>query len=126
MKSKLDPFYALKDSGVDTMDSLPRGIIEARSDLELKPLWTSSTASKIDSVADEVEREKSMTDMVFIFGAVGPLPSDVTVAGVAKAFGVRLISLHGGQVRSWKTERDKELLFTSSKANLKPPAAVSM
>ncbi|KAK6137312.1 hypothetical protein DH2020_028940 [Rehmannia glutinosa] len=36
------------------------------------------------------------------------------------------ISLHGGQVRSWKTERGEELLFTSSKANLKPQAAVSM
>ncbi|KAL8516713.1 hypothetical protein ACS0TY_015101 [Phlomoides rotata] len=44
----------------------------------------------IDSVADEVERQKSMTDMVFIYGGVGPLPSDVTVAGVAKAFGVRM------------------------------------
>ncbi|KAH6764294.1 lysine ketoglutarate reductase trans-splicing-like protein [Perilla frutescens var. hirtella] len=29
------------------MDSLPHGIIEARSDLELKPLWTSSTTSKV-------------------------------------------------------------------------------
>ncbi|KAH6806018.1 phosphoadenosine phosphosulfate reductase family protein [Perilla frutescens var. frutescens] len=48
------------------------------------------TRNDIDSVADEVEREKSMTDMVFIYGGVGPLPSDVTVAGVAKAFGVRL------------------------------------
>ncbi|XP_074369022.1 uncharacterized protein LOC141709031 [Apium graveolens] len=43
----------------------------------------------IDSVADEVERRKSTSDMVFIYGAVGPLHSDVTVAGVAKAFGVR-------------------------------------
>lgn len=34
------------------------------------------------------------------------------------------VSLHGGQVRSWKSERGEELLFTSSKANLKPPAAV--
>ncbi|KAK6137325.1 hypothetical protein DH2020_028929 [Rehmannia glutinosa] len=34
------------------------------------------------------------------------------------------ISLHGGQVRSWKTEKGEQLLFTSSKANLKPPAAV--
>ncbi|KAG6388252.1 hypothetical protein SASPL_153454 [Salvia splendens] len=34
------------------------------------------------------------------------------------------ISLHGGQVRSWKTERGEELLFTSSKANLKPPGGV--
>ncbi|KAA8518709.1 hypothetical protein F0562_016517 [Nyssa sinensis] len=44
----------------------------------------------IDSVAEEVERWKSTNDMVFIYGGVGPLHSDVTVAGVAKAFGVRL------------------------------------
>ncbi|KAK1400191.1 Phosphoadenosine phosphosulfate (PAPS) reductase family protein [Heracleum sosnowskyi] len=43
----------------------------------------------IDSVAEEVERRKGSSDMVFIYGAVGPLHSDVTVAGVAKAFGVR-------------------------------------
>lgn len=30
---------------------------------------------------------------VFIYGGVGPLPSDVTVAGVAKAFGVRMVHL---------------------------------
>ncbi|KAK6140146.1 hypothetical protein DH2020_026144 [Rehmannia glutinosa] len=48
------------------------------------------TRNDIDSVADEVERQKSMNDMVFIYGGVGPLPSDVTVAGVAKAFGVRM------------------------------------
>ncbi|PWA60953.1 phosphoadenosine phosphosulfate (PAPS) reductase family protein [Artemisia annua] len=46
--------------------------------------------SEIDSVAEEVERRKSMSDMVFIYGGVGPLHSDVTVGGVAKAFGVRL------------------------------------
>ncbi|KAI3466665.1 hypothetical protein Pfo_023328 [Paulownia fortunei] len=49
MESKLHPFYTLKDSGVDTtgLNSLPHGIIEARSDLELKPLWmTSSSKSK--------------------------------------------------------------------------------
>ncbi|KAL3844516.1 hypothetical protein ACJIZ3_001919 [Penstemon smallii] len=34
------------------------------------------------------------------------------------------VSLHGGQVLSWKNERDEELLFTSNKANFKPPAAV--
>ncbi|KAL3635655.1 hypothetical protein CASFOL_020202 [Castilleja foliolosa] len=34
------------------------------------------------------------------------------------------VSLHGGQVRSWKSEKGEELLFTSSKAILKPPAAV--
>lgn len=30
---------------------------------------------------------------VFIYGGVGPLPSDLTVAGVAKAFGVRTVYL---------------------------------
>ncbi|KAJ9168543.1 hypothetical protein P3X46_020049 [Hevea brasiliensis] len=44
----------------------------------------------IDSMAEEVERHKSTNDMVFIYGGVGPLQSDVTLAGVAKAFGVRL------------------------------------
>ncbi|XP_051113886.1 uncharacterized protein LOC127239672 isoform X2 [Andrographis paniculata] len=50
----------------------------------------SVTRNDIDSVADEVERRKSINDMVFIYGGVGPLPSDATVAGVAKAFGVRM------------------------------------
>ncbi|CAI9783160.1 unnamed protein product [Fraxinus pennsylvanica] len=47
------------------------------------------TQNNVDSVAEEVERQKSRNDMVFIYGGVGPLHSDVTVAGVAKAFGVR-------------------------------------
>ncbi|KAK9061406.1 hypothetical protein SSX86_018587 [Deinandra increscens subsp. villosa] len=46
--------------------------------------------SEVDSVSEEVERRKSMSDLVFIYGGVGPLHSDVTVGGVAKAFGVRL------------------------------------
>jgi len=46
--------------------------------------------NEIDSVAEEVERCKSTDDMVFIFGGLGPLHSDVSLAGVAKAFGVRL------------------------------------
>ncbi|KAK9078654.1 hypothetical protein SSX86_002711 [Deinandra increscens subsp. villosa] len=46
--------------------------------------------SEADSVAEEVERLKSMSDLVFTYGGVGPLHSDVTVRGVAKAFGVRL------------------------------------
>ncbi|KAL3536230.1 hypothetical protein ACH5RR_004691 [Cinchona calisaya] len=55
--------------------------------------WTVShlavTQNDIDSVADEVEKRKSTNDMVFIYGGIGPLHSDVTLAGVAKAFGVR-------------------------------------
>ncbi|XP_058077649.1 uncharacterized protein LOC131226016 isoform X2 [Magnolia sinica] len=43
-----------------------------------------------DSIAEAVEHQKSTNDMVFIFGGVGPMHSDVSVAGVAKAFGVRL------------------------------------
>ncbi|KAJ9540117.1 hypothetical protein OSB04_026623 [Centaurea solstitialis] len=46
--------------------------------------------SDVDSVAEEVEKRKSTSDMVFIYGGVGPLHSDVTAGGVAKAFGVRL------------------------------------
>ncbi|XP_031093239.1 putative glucose-6-phosphate 1-epimerase isoform X1 [Ipomoea triloba] len=34
------------------------------------------------------------------------------------------VSLHGGQVLSWKTDHGEELLFTSSKAIFKPPKAV--
>ncbi|XP_057463656.1 uncharacterized protein LOC130753534 isoform X3 [Actinidia eriantha] len=56
--------------------------------------WTVSqiamVRNDIDSVAEEVERRKSANNLVFIYGGVGPLHSDVTVAGVAKAFGVRL------------------------------------
>jgi molybdopterin-biosynthesis enzyme MoeA-like protein len=45
---------------------------------------------QIDSVAEEVERCKSTDDMVFLVGGLGPLHSDISLAGVAKAFGVRL------------------------------------
>ncbi|KAJ9188262.1 hypothetical protein P3X46_003634 [Hevea brasiliensis] len=34
------------------------------------------------------------------------------------------VSLHGGQVVSWRNERGEELLFTSSKAIFKPPKAM--
>ncbi|KDP29170.1 hypothetical protein JCGZ_16559 [Jatropha curcas] len=51
---------------------------------------TAIVRNDIDSVAEEVEQHKSTNDMVFIYGGVGPLLSDVTLAGVAKAFGVRL------------------------------------
>lgn len=56
--------------------------------------WSTSqisvVRSEIDAVAEVVEKQKSANDMVFIIGGVGPLHSDVTMAGVAKAFGVRL------------------------------------
>ncbi|XP_050228892.1 uncharacterized protein LOC126678067 isoform X2 [Mercurialis annua] len=56
--------------------------------------WLASQAAvvrnDVDSVAAEVEQRKSTNDMVFIYGGVGPLHSDVALAGVAKAFGVRL------------------------------------
>ncbi|XP_075502980.1 uncharacterized protein LOC142540592 isoform X1 [Primulina tabacum] len=51
MESKLHRFSMLKDIGVVTksLNNLPHGIIESRSDLELKPLWrTSSHKSKIN------------------------------------------------------------------------------
>ncbi|KAJ8477566.1 hypothetical protein OPV22_021293 [Ensete ventricosum] len=46
--------------------------------------------NEIDSVAEEVEQRKFTNDMVFLFGGFGPMQSDVSLAGVAKAFGVRL------------------------------------
>ncbi|KAF9680237.1 hypothetical protein SADUNF_Sadunf06G0100500 [Salix dunnii] len=54
------------------------------------PFFVDLSLYQKDSVAEEVERRKSTNDMVFIYGGVGPLHSDVTLAGVAKAFGVRL------------------------------------
>ncbi|XP_026417733.1 FAD synthase-like isoform X1 [Papaver somniferum] len=50
---------------------------------------TAVVRNDIDSVAEEVERQKSSADMVFLFGGVGSLHSDVSMAGIAKAFGVR-------------------------------------
>ncbi|KAH0461227.1 hypothetical protein IEQ34_008802 [Dendrobium chrysotoxum] len=44
----------------------------------------------IDLIADELEHRKCKDDLIFLFGALGPLHSDVSLAGVAKAFGVRL------------------------------------
>ncbi|CAH9081375.1 unnamed protein product [Cuscuta epithymum] len=52
MESKFDPFYTSKDYGGSgsRLSSLPRGIIEARSDLELKPLWSTSSSKSKDNV----------------------------------------------------------------------------
>jgi hypothetical protein len=75
-------------------------------------LWQLQT----DSVAEEIERCKSTDDavsvcgffnfepfqvwcngiddvQVFLVGGLGPLHSDISLAGVAKAFGVRLVRL---------------------------------
>eukprot|EP00850_Spirogloea_muscicola_P019537 SM000193S05161 [mRNA] locus=s193:21577:27166:- [translate_table: standard] len=43
-----------------------------------------------DAVAEEVQRASTSNDMVFVTGGVGLTYCDVTIAGVAKAFGVRL------------------------------------
>ncbi|XP_022144738.1 FAD synthase [Momordica charantia] len=51
---------------------------------------TSVVRNDIDSVAEEVELQRSSNEMVFIYGGVGPLFSDATLGGIAKAFGVRL------------------------------------
>lgn len=47
---------------------------------------------QVDSVAEEVKRLKSTSDIVFLYGGIGPLHSDVSIAGVAKAFSVPLVS----------------------------------
>lgn len=52
LESRLNPFYTLKDSGFSAngLASLPQGIINAISDLELKPLWSSgSSKSKVNN-----------------------------------------------------------------------------
>ncbi|KAI4310421.1 hypothetical protein MLD38_035401 [Melastoma candidum] len=72
----------------------------------------------IDCVAEEIERRKSASDMVFLCGGVGPLHSDVSLAGVVKAFGVRLApheefqeSLeHSGNKQSTSTGNEMALL----------------
>nr|GEV79046.1 hypothetical protein CTI12_AA051820 [Tanacetum cinerariifolium] len=49
LDSRLDPLYTSKEYAIasTSLKGLPRGIIEAKSDLELKPLWsTSSSKSK--------------------------------------------------------------------------------
>ncbi|KAI7738428.1 hypothetical protein M8C21_015658, partial [Ambrosia artemisiifolia] len=50
LDSKLYRFYASKESvpASTSLKGLPRGIIEAKSDLELKPLWSTSS-SKLEA-----------------------------------------------------------------------------
>lgn len=44
----------------------------------------------IDAISEEVEQRARVNDLVFLVGGVGSMHSDVSLAGVAKAFGVRL------------------------------------
>jgi molybdenum cofactor synthesis domain-containing protein len=46
----------------------------------------------IDTIAREVRELSSTHDWLFTSGGVGPTHDDVTVEGVAKAFGVRIVS----------------------------------
>nr|XP_043634192.1 FAD synthase-like [Erigeron canadensis] len=90
---------ALTASIVAVGDEILSGIVEDKlGPLLCKKLhslgWVVSQVAtvqnELDSVAEEVIRWKSKSDLVFIYGGVGPLHSDVTSGGVAKAFGVRL------------------------------------
>ncbi|XP_050940129.1 uncharacterized protein LOC103486505 isoform X2 [Cucumis melo] len=80
-------------------DEILFGTVEDRLGLSLRRKvhsigWsishTSIVRNDIDSVAEEVELRRSSSEMVFIYGGVGPLFSDATLGGIAKAFGVRL------------------------------------
>ncbi|CAM8988128.1 unnamed protein product [Rhodiola kirilowii] len=50
IESKMHPFETGKDFVMDSkkLNGLPRGIVQPRSDLELKPLWSSSSRLEVD------------------------------------------------------------------------------
>ncbi|XP_048325609.1 uncharacterized protein LOC107406818 [Ziziphus jujuba] len=55
METKMQPFGTVKEYLVASrrLDGLPRGIVQARSDLELRPLWsTSSSRSKANNYSN--------------------------------------------------------------------------
>ncbi|CAK9163028.1 unnamed protein product [Ilex paraguariensis] len=68
-----------------------------------------STADRDQRAPVEVRKDKNGIDQVVLQNSRGASAR---------------VSLHGGQVLSWKTDRGEELLFTSSKAIFKPPTAV--
>ncbi|CAI9291135.1 unnamed protein product [Lactuca saligna] len=75
--------------------------------LEMNSFW--SEGDQDTKAPVKITKDKNGIDLVTLQNPVG--------------FSVQ-VSLHGGQVLSWKNERGEELLFRSSKANCKPPAAV--
>ncbi|XP_057478665.1 uncharacterized protein LOC130766007 isoform X3 [Actinidia eriantha] len=85
------PYCSLYDQGFGSIeDQLGPSLCRKLSSIGWTVSQIAVVRNDIDSVAEEVERRKSANNLVFIYGGVGPLHSDVTVAGVAKAFGVRL------------------------------------
>ncbi|EEC70347.1 hypothetical protein OsI_01253 [Oryza sativa Indica Group] len=71
-------------------DKLGAGLCKKLHAIGWRVSHVAVVSNEIDSVAEEVERCKSTDDMVFLVGGLGPLHSDISLAGVAKAFGVRL------------------------------------
>jgi hypothetical protein len=55
--------------------------------------WLVPIGLQLYKVFKLVFNEIHVVFKVFIFGGLGPLHSDVSLAGVAKAFGVRLVRL---------------------------------
>ena len=46
---------------------------------------------RVDAIAQEVAASSRAYDLVFTSGGVGPTPDDVTIEGVARAMGVRVV-----------------------------------
>ncbi|KAI3767789.1 hypothetical protein L2E82_18196 [Cichorium intybus] len=53
--------------------------------------WSFLADSKEKAIKERRHNNVFKNGIVLLYGGVGPLPSDVSIAGVAKAFGVRLI-----------------------------------
>ncbi|KAK8521135.1 hypothetical protein V6N12_005047 [Hibiscus sabdariffa] len=71
--------------------------------------WYENTERRMQETAVEVTKDRNGTDQVLLRNPRGASAR---------------VSLHGGQVLSWRADRGEELLFTSSKAVFKPPYAV--